>query len=132
MKQDPNSSRHAEQAARLLKKPKGLGRLAAAAQGKIRGNEGVFGSMRKDLERMLRLTKAWATGKYKDVSPKSLVIIIAAFLYLIDPFDFIPDFTPVLGLTDDLTIFSLALRRLKNELNKFEDWESELTIKPED
>jgi uncharacterized membrane protein YkvA (DUF1232 family) len=47
----------------------------------------------------------------------------------LDPFDVIPDFIPFLGLTDDATVIGLAISRLRHELNKYEDWENEITIK---
>ncbi len=129
MEKDPNYKRAFNNAAKWINKPRGVSRLAALAQSKVRANDKVFKSLRKDLDLMLRLSKAWATGKYKDVNISSLLIVIGAILYLIDPLDLIPDFVPILGLTDDVTVFGLAINRVKSELNKFEDWENEITIK---
>ena len=36
-------------------------------------------------------------------------IILGAFAYLLSPFDSIPDLTPVLGFTDDLSVISFGL-----------------------
>lgn len=129
MDQDPNYKRAKEKASKWIQKPRGVGRLVSIAQNKVRANDQVFKSLRKDLDLMLRLSKAWATGKYKDVSVSSLLIVVGAILYLIDPLDLVPDFVPLLGLTDDVTVFGLAISRVKSELNKFEDWENEITIK---
>lgn len=129
MDQDPHYKRAADNANKWIKKPRGVGRLTGLAQDKIRANDKVFKALRKDLDLMLRLSKAWASGKYKNVHVSSLLIVLGAILYLIDPLDFVPDFVPLLGLTDDATVFGLAISRVKTELNKFEDWENEITIK---
>ncbi len=129
MEDSSSYKRAAQGATNWVNKPKGVNRLAALAQKKIRSNDRVFKTLRKDLDLMLRLSKAWATGKYKDVSIASLLIVVGAILYLLDPLDVIPDFVPILGLTDDATVFGLAINRIKTELNKFEDWENEITIK---
>src|SRR5262249_30660101 len=50
------------------------------------------------LQTMLRLIRAYHRGEYREVSNDSLVWIIAALNYLVDPFDLIPDNTPFLGL----------------------------------
>lgn len=47
------------------------------------------------------------------------VIAIAALIYLISPLDAVPDFIPVLGLSDDVTIIGLAIAKLATELNKY-------------
>lgn len=129
MEDKTSYKRAAKNATKWINKPRGVSKLAALAQQKVRSNDRVFKALRKDLDLMLRLSKAWATGKYKDVSIASLLIVVGAILYLLDPLDVIPDFVPILGLTDDATVFGLAINRIKTELNKFEDWENEITIK---
>ena len=129
MEHHKSYKRSTKKAAKWIQDPLRVNRLAAIAQNKVRANDKVFTALRKDLDLMLRLSKAWATGKYKDVSISSLLIVVAAILYLLDPLDVIPDFVPILGLTDDVTVFGLAINRIKTELNKFEDWENEITIK---
>lgn len=129
VEENPSHKRATDNASKWVHKPRGVGKLAGLAQQKIRANDRVFKALRKDLDLMLRLSKAWATGKYKDVSISSLLIVVGAILYLLDPLDVIPDFVPLLGLTDDASVFALAIGRIKSELNKFEDWENEITIK---
>ena len=56
------------------------------------------------------------------VSVEVITIIIAAILYLIWIMDVIPDFTPVIGLTDDIIVILTAARMCAFELDKYRQW----------
>ena len=58
------------------------------------------------------------TGKYKDYDGKKLVIIIAAVIYVVTPFDFFPDFIPP-GFIDDISIVAWALKEAAAELENY-------------
>ena len=60
--------------------------------------------------------------KYTDVSKVSIVVIIGALVYVINPFDIIPDFVPVLGLVDDTLMVSLAVNFTKREVARYKEW----------
>jgi uncharacterized membrane protein YkvA (DUF1232 family) len=53
-----------------------------------------------------------------------LLIIIAAILYFVSPFDVIPDWVPVLGHIDDAFVISLALKSVRLDLDTFMAWET--------
>ncbi|MBN8707063.1 MAG: DUF1232 domain-containing protein [Bacteroidetes bacterium] len=46
-------------------------------------------------------------------------IAIGALIYLISPIDAIPDFIPVVGLTDDVGVILLAVSQVLSELKKY-------------
>ncbi|MFA5326452.1 MAG: YkvA family protein [Prolixibacteraceae bacterium] len=50
--------------------------------------------------------------KSNDVPIKTKLIISAALGYFILPVDFIPDFAPLIGFTDDLGVFLLILKQM--------------------
>ena len=58
------------------------------------------------------------TGKYKDYDVKKLMVIVGAVIYVVTPFDFLPDFIPP-GLIDDLSIVAWALKEASDELEKY-------------
>ena len=73
---------------------------------------------------MLRLVRAYYRGEYREVPMTTLVIIIAAIIYVVNPFDMIPDWVPGLGLLDDAFVLALAVRRTRNTLDDFMVWET--------
>ena len=72
---------------------------------------------------MLRLIRAYYRGDYRVVSESTLVVIIAAVIYVVSPLDVIPDAIPGIGFLDDATVLSLALKRTRNDLDDFMAWE---------
>lgn len=50
--------------------------------------------------------------KSNDVPLKAKLILSAALGYFILPIDFIPDFAPLLGFTDDLGVLLLIIRQM--------------------
>jgi len=72
---------------------------------------------------MLRLTRAYAGGSYRDVPWQSLVLIVGAIIYFLSPLDAIPDFLPG-GLIDDVAVVALTLRSVKVDLDLFMAWET--------
>ena len=75
------------------------------------------------LQAMLRLVRAYSRGEYRAVSQESLLSVVAALNYLIDPFDLIPDEVPFLGFIDDATVIAFAIRSSKDDLDDFMTWE---------
>jgi uncharacterized membrane protein YkvA (DUF1232 family) len=73
---------------------------------------------------MLRLIRAYSQGSYRDVPESTLVVIIAAIIYVVNPLDVIPDALPALGFLDDATVLALAVRRSRQTLDDFMAWET--------
>jgi uncharacterized membrane protein YkvA (DUF1232 family) len=73
---------------------------------------------------MLRLVRAYYRGDYRQVPMTTLIVIIAAIIYVVNPFDLIPDWVPGLGLLDDAFVLALAVRRTRQTLDDFMTWET--------
>lgn len=81
----------------------------------------------RDLPRMKRgsLQKVWGevlllwrAASDKDAPWYAKASAIAGLLYVVIPFDVIPDFVPFLGLSDDVAAVTLAVSYLGIALNK--------------
>ena len=73
---------------------------------------------------MLRLIRAYYRGEYRDVAMSTLLIMVAAVIYVVNPLDLIPDWVPALGLLDDAFIVASALRKTRPALDDFMAWET--------
>ena len=73
---------------------------------------------------MLRLLRAYYRGNYREIPTTTLVVIIAAIIYVVNPFDLIPDWVPGIGLLDAAFILALAIRRTRQALDEFMLWET--------
>lgn len=76
------------------------------------------------LQAMLRLIRAYYRGDYRQISVANLVIIIAAIIYVLDPWDLVPDFIPGVGFIDDATVLAFAVQKTRETLDDFTSWEN--------
>ena len=83
---------------------------------------GLLTRLFQDLKLLISLIKDYWKGKYRDVSAKSIVIFAVTLVYLISPFDLIPDYIIGLGQIDDAAILGLALYFLEKDLMKYKEW----------
>jgi uncharacterized membrane protein YkvA (DUF1232 family) len=86
------------------------------------GVGGVFDLIREKIVTIGSLLKSYASGEYRDVEVKSLVIMIAGLVYFLSPLDFIPDFLPLLGYADDIALLTFILKSVSDEIEKYELW----------
>ncbi|HEY3418025.1 MAG TPA: YkvA family protein [Armatimonadota bacterium] len=103
---------------------KDVGALAVTADGrKLIGAELSKAIKRSKIgEAMLdkvRIMYTYFRDPAEPIKPK--LLIGGALLYLIMPNDLIPDWTPVIGFTDDLTVIMLIWRHLGDVLRNYED-----------
>ena len=83
-----------------------------------------FGDNWPYFQAMLRLIRAYADGTYIGASESTLVVVISAIIYVVNPLDVIPDALPALGYLDDATVVALAVRRSRQALDDFMAWET--------
>jgi uncharacterized membrane protein YkvA (DUF1232 family) len=75
------------------------------------------------LTALLRMLRAWAGGRYKNVPLTTLLFSLLALVYFLSPIDLISDFIPVVGLLDDVTVVLLLLSAIRKDLDHFRAWE---------
>lgn len=59
------------------------------------------------------------SGEYKEVPWTTMAMIAFATIYVINPFDLIPDFIPVVGWTDDISVVLLVFAAIGHDLEKY-------------
>lgn len=70
----------------------------------------------------IRMIRAHFRGDHK-MEFSTLGLIVLAMVYFISPIDLIPDFLGVIGFADDLSVVLAVYAKVKDEVEKFLDWE---------
>jgi uncharacterized membrane protein YkvA (DUF1232 family) len=105
--------------------PVRLRKLVADAVGKVNViPRGPFADTWPYLMAMIRVIRDYERGEYRDMAAPKLLIVIAAIIYFVSPFDVIPDWIPILGHIDDAFVISLALKSARADLDTFMAWET--------
>ena len=72
----------------------------------------------KDILTFFDMLKAIVHRKYP-IPWKTLLLAFLCFLYVLAPFDILPDVLPLLGITDDATFIVLVIAVLQKDLAKY-------------
>ena len=88
------------------------------AQEKARG----LGNFFNEFTLLWQLLKDYKSGRYTNVPWKFIAAVGFAMVYLISPFDIIPDVIPIVGLTDDASVFAQVLASFKIEIETYRNW----------
>lgn len=120
-----------QKASRILGKPGRLILLLVALVRKLNHTDFTKGDaaiVKEKFFTMGRLLRAYSRGEYREIPWKSLLMIVAAILYFINPIDLIPDLIPLIGLTDDFAVLFMVYRSIGGDIDKFLSWEKSKTI----
>lgn len=124
-------------AVRYARNSRSLYQLIRDALNKSGGLSGSnIAVFREQLGIVTRLLKAYASGEYRQLPWKTLIRVIAVLIYFVSPIDILPDFLPIVGLTDDIALMLWLFSGIKDDLEKFRQWEQttaatgEMTTQP--
>jgi uncharacterized membrane protein YkvA (DUF1232 family) len=81
--------------------------------------------LRTKIDLAVRMLRSFAVGEYRVIPWKSITRLIAVLIYFISPIDLIPDFLPVIGLTDDVALLLWLFNALANDLEAYRIWEKQ-------
>lgn len=74
---------------------------------------------------MFGMLKDYRKGIYTNVPWFTIAAIAFAFLYVLNPFDIVPDFIPGIGYIDDFAVLTFGLRFIESDLHNYLDWKLE-------
>lgn len=72
-----------------------------------------------------RLWKAWRSGKYPELPRSQVTLWALALVYLVSPIDVLPEFLPLIGVTDDAGMLVWLLSSVSIASGSFLRWEKD-------
>lgn len=71
-----------------------------------------------------RMVKAYINKEYTVVPWASIAMVAGSVLYFVSPIDLILDWLPLAGLVDDAAVLVFVFRQIRNDIEKFQQWEA--------
>lgn len=76
------------------------------------------------IKSVYRMVKMSLDGEYQGIPKGQVIMGLAAFGYLISPFDILPnDVLPFVGFVDEAALGFWLIKNISEEVEKFEQWE---------
>ncbi|TGE28379.1 YkvA family protein [Hymenobacter metallicola] len=72
---------------------------------------------------VVRLVKSYVSGAYRQIETQTILSGLGVLLYTLSPIDLVPDFIPVVGFLDDLSLMSWFVGSFQEEITRFREWE---------
>ena len=108
----------------IMKDTAALENILQSAEQKLKDIPGI-GQYAANLPLMLSMIRSYIAKEYTEVSPKVVVSMVGALVYMLKGKDLIPDKIPVIGAVDDLAVLGLALQVNAAELEAYKKWREE-------
>lgn len=77
-----------------------------------------------ELKILVRMVRAWMARQYVHLPTATLLKVLAALIYFVNPGDILPDPVPG-GLIDDAAVLAWTMRSIQGELERFRIWEAQ-------
>lgn len=74
---------------------------------------------------MFSMLNDYRKGAYTNVPWLTIGALVFILLYFVNPLDLIPDFIPLIGYLDDVTVLVLGLNLIETDLNNYLKWKAE-------
>ena len=91
----------------------------------IRNQFSARGPLKRFIEdgRMLTaMIKDWRSGNYRQAMRWTIAAAAFALIYVLNPFDIVPDVLPFVGAVDDASVIAACLMLLERDLFKYREW----------
>jgi uncharacterized membrane protein YkvA (DUF1232 family) len=88
---------------------------------KFRSN-GPLARFVEDGQLLIAIVKDYWSGTYRKIPYGAIASIIFTLIYVLNPFDLMPDMLPLIGQLDDVAVFSACLLLIEHDLQTYKDW----------
>ena len=81
-----------------------------------------FQNLVGDIRLLISLLQDYRRGNYEGIPWSSIAAVIVSLLYLLNPFDIIPDMIPGIGLLDDAAMMGICLSMINADFQRYKEW----------
>ena len=103
-----------------------LGRVVQSSRTLKRLIRGPLADIASDVSVLLELVKDYFNGRYREAPRRTVFAAAAALIYVLNPFDLIPDFIPGIGYVDDAAVVMLVIRSIRADIDDYRSWSQKL------
>jgi uncharacterized membrane protein YkvA (DUF1232 family) len=76
----------------------------------------------EDSKTLMALLKDWRRGNYRTALYGTIAAAAFALIYVLNPFDIVPDVLPFVGALDDASVIAACLMLIERDLFKYRNW----------
>lgn len=103
-----------------------LGRVVQRSKTFKRLVRGPLADIASDVTVLFDMVKDYTDGSYREVPKRTVFAAAVALLYVLNPFDLIPDFVPGVGYVDDSAILMLVVQSIRADIESYRTWTQKL------
>jgi len=115
-------NKHKNKAQEILEDKDKLQNLINEAAKKANNANGPIDKIIEDFKLLIGLITDFKSGNYRNVPYGSIIMIVVAIIYFVSPIDLIPDFIPVVGLSDDAAVIAFVIAQINSDLQAYKAW----------
>ena len=71
---------------------------------------------------LVSLVRDYWSKAYREIPYGLIGSAVFTLIYVLNPFDLVPDMLPVIGQLDDVAVLSACLLLIEQDLHKYKDW----------
>lgn len=92
-------------------------------EGQVRAlaKKGALRSALSDVVTLLAMVRDYVRGDYRQVPWPTITAAVAALLYVLNPFDLVPDALPLLGQLDDAAVIAACIKLVRKDITRYRE-----------
>ena len=79
----------------------------------------------EDGQLLIALVKDYRSRAYRQIPYGAIASIVFTLIYVLNPFDLMPDMLPLIGQVDDVAVLGACLLLVEQDLHKYKAWKQD-------